>query len=84
MLDLGWEEGEDWKGVPDIIEYAGHHPLFRLSNCLVESFGFAFALCERGVRTDCTVGIHILAWWARWRGRTRFRFEAVETAALFY
>ena len=56
-------EDRNWKGeVPYIIEHTGHHPLLSLPYRQIQSFGLAFALCQRGRAADGAVGIHYLDW----------------------
>lgn len=61
-----------------ISEYARHHPMLRLSDRLVQSLGFAFALCDRRLRTDRTVGIHVFRWCFRESWGTGFSAPAAD------
>jgi hypothetical protein len=65
-VEVQGEEGAnrgEWRWVPDIVEHAGHHPLLGLPHSFIQRFGFAFALYDRGMRTDRAVGVHVLARW---------------------
>ena len=51
---------EEEEGVPYVIEHSSHHPLLGLPHSNVQAFGFALALCERGLAADSAVGVHDL------------------------